>query len=454
MMNRAIVAGAARLLLVTAWVAAVFAAVVLAPGPARPDTPGLVLPFVAAAICVLGLLPLQHRLDALVGRFARHPATTRYAALAEAAARVGAGSLEQALPGLARVLAEGTGARRARLWLTVEDELVAAASHPPAAPAEPDTVANLALLLARPDSHHVVPVLDGPRLIAALVIDKPDRAVTPADRLLMRDVANGAGVLLRGVALNAELQGRMRRAHELADELRASRRRLTQAREVERRRLVTELDSATTARLAGLRAELETAADALDEIVLADPGEDTRAADDAARAALGRARLGLDELLERFRVIARGVYPAVLRDQGPFAALDELATDMPRPILLAGAPARRLAWEIESGLYYIAASVMRRLAGRAGGRPLRMHLSHGDGQLGVRVDDPTPVAAAAELRAELDRDIDRLTALGGEVAIEEDPTGTLVVHAWLPDHLAPSAELINVPAAATTRSGW
>ena len=39
---------------------------------------------------------------------------------------------------------------------------------------------------------------------------------------------------------------------------------------------------------------------------------------------LGDARTALDELLERFRVIARGVYPAVLRDQGPVAALDEV----------------------------------------------------------------------------------------------------------------------------------
>ena len=39
--------------------------------------------------------------------------------------------------------------------------------------------------------------------------------------------------------------------------------------------------------------------------------------------------MALDELLDRFRVIARGVYPAVLRDQGPAAALDEVIADLP-----------------------------------------------------------------------------------------------------------------------------
>ena len=52
---------------------------------------------------------------------------------------------------------------------------------------------NLAVLLARPDTDHVVPVLDGTELRAALAIEKPDAPITPADQRLMQDVADGAG---------------------------------------------------------------------------------------------------------------------------------------------------------------------------------------------------------------------------------------------------------------------
>ncbi len=110
------------------------------------------------------------------------------------------------------------------------------------------------MLLARPDIDFVVPVLDGDVLRAVLAIGKPGAPVTPADQQLVRDVAHGAALLLRGVALNAELADRVRRADDLATELQASRQRLARAREVERRRLVMELGHATTDRLAGLRA--------------------------------------------------------------------------------------------------------------------------------------------------------------------------------------------------------
>jgi hypothetical protein len=441
-MDRAIVASVARLLLVACLVAVVFSVVVGGLGSLLTGA-GAVLPFLAAAVSVAGLGLAQDRLERVVGRVAPNPDATRYSALAEASARVREGSLEQALPGLARGLAEGTGARRAELWVAVEDRLVSAACHPPSEVDQPRTVENLGVLLARPETNHVVPVLDGASLRAVLVIEKPGRAVTPADQGLMHDVANGAGMLLRGVALNAELTGRVHRAAELADELQASRRRLAEAREVERRRLISELNNATTARLARLQADLDDAGDALDEIVAGSGPDDTiTAAYEVAHRAIGRAREGLDELLERFRVIARGVYPAVLRDQGPYAALDELATDMPRPVLLAGGLPDRLSWELESGIYYIAASVMQRLASLPAAQPVRVHLAHADGRLSVRVDDPSPTVSVPVLGDELTRDAERLAALGGEVTIRED-AGALVLWAWLPDHLAPSVQLVG-----------
>ncbi len=116
------------------------------------------------------------RIDALVGRLTHHREVTPYSALAEAAARIRAGSLEQALPGLAQVLADGTGATRAASgsrsatgWSPVPSSRHRARDDV----GGPEPVENLAVLLARPDTDHVVPVLDGTVLRAALAIGKP-----------------------------------------------------------------------------------------------------------------------------------------------------------------------------------------------------------------------------------------------------------------------------------------
>src|SRR5882757_1663132 len=266
-MNRTLVARSLRLLLVACFVAVAFPLVIgaLSALAGQTGTAAVLVPFVAAGATVAALPIVLSVVDRLVRQLARDSTTTPYSALAEAAARIRGGSLEQALPGLARVLAEGTDAQRAELWLAVEDRLVSAASYPPLPDSSARTVSSLAVLLAQPDTDHVVPVLDGPVLRAVLAIGKPERPVTPSDQRLMQDVANGAGMLLRGVQLNAELEERVRRADELAAELKASRLRLTQARDVERRRLITELGNVTTDRLATLREDLASAGQALAE---------------------------------------------------------------------------------------------------------------------------------------------------------------------------------------------
>ncbi|MFC5994134.1 hypothetical protein ACFQE5_07915 [Pseudonocardia hispaniensis] len=438
--TRMIVAKTLRLLLVGSFVAVVFLAVMAVAGLVLGiEQLNLLAPFAAALVAAAGLGLVLAPIDRLVEQLTQHRQTTPYSALAAAAARIRAGTLAEALPGLAEVLAEGTGARRAVLWLAVSDRLVSAAVYPPEPVTARHTVDNLGVLLARPDTDHVVPVLDGPVLRAALAIGKPGSPITPADQQLMQDVANGAGLLLRGVALNTELEQRVRRAAELAAELQQSRQRLTNARDVERRRLVTELSHVTTDRLAALHRELAVARAALTDRPV-DLGR--------AGGALARARAGLDELLERFRVIARGVYPAVLRDQGPAGALDELAADLPRPIRLTGGPIERLDWEVESGIYYLTASAMQHLAGLPAEATLRVHLEHTEGRLAVRITDPALPTSIDEVRTALADDVERLAALGGELELTEDGSGGAVLCARLPDQLHPAVEQLGLRALA------
>lgn len=454
-MNRTIVAHLARPLLISICVAVVLIFVVRGGGVVLPRSPVLrpfavLLPFVAATVCVVGLGVMRPRIDRLIGQLTHHREVSPYSALAAAATQMRAASLEQALPGLAKVLADGTGASRTAVWLAVGDRLHSAAAQPPEGTGPP-TIENLAVLLDRTGTGCVVPVLEGTVLRAALAIEKPDAGITPEDHRLMRDMANGAGLLLRCVALNAEVAERIRRVDSLAAELEASKQRLARARAVERHRLIMELGYATTDRLAALRTEvLAVRADL-------DPGRERA---DRAKDALERAGIGLDDLTDRFRVIARGVYPAVLRDQGPVAALDELAADLPRPVRLTGELSRRLAWEIESGIYYVAACAVQQLACRPAERELLVHFEQTPGRLSVQIEDAAPAVTAEQLRDALAGDTERLAALGGDLDLTDEPAvgaeGTprepgsdvatpggaapgrmVTLRAWLPDRLEP-----------------
>jgi hypothetical protein len=394
-----------------------------------------VLPFLAVGVAAAAFARLRPGIDQTVERLTHYHEVTPYSALADAAQRLRSPSLDQALPGLAQALAEGTRARRATVWLAVGDRLAAAASYPHIDDGTPDAVDNLAVLLTRPGIGHLVPILDGTELRAVLSIEKPEMPITSSDRVLMQDVANGAALLLRTVALNAELSERVRRADQLAEALRSSRQRLAQAREVERRRLLTELSRATSGRLAALRDRVAVA-----RADLGDPGIVAR----RVRDALDQARFEVDELLDRFRVIARGVYPAVLRGQGPGPALEELAADLPRPVRLTGDLDVRLAWEIESAIYQVTAAALEVLAAQPAAGEIQVTLTRAGGRMRVVVEDPSPNVTMAQVRDALNDDVERLVALGGNVedlgAGRDRPGGdssmpALRLVAWLPERL-------------------
>jgi signal transduction histidine kinase len=423
-------ASALRALPVGGAVFAVFVAALVIPQVLIGETAPMVtilLPFLAAAVCAVGVRAFLGPVDRTIKRITHHHAATPYSVLAETGGRIRSGELDTALPGLAKVLVDGTAARRAGIWIVSSDRLVGAAVYPVADTPLPD-VANLAVLLARPDVDHVMPVVEGDVLRAVLTLDKFGAPVTAADRQLMRDVASGATLLLRGIALTAELRDRVRQAADLGAELNRSRSRLARARAVERRRLAAELAHAATGRLADVRAGL----DDVRHDVLAQRSEE-------AVAGLAHVRVDLDEIIERFRSVARGVYPAVLRDHGPSAALEELIIDLPRRVDLAGSLSRRLAWEVESGIYYVAASALHCLAERPG-PPIRVTFSHTDGRLSVEIVDPRPSMSTGDLQVALANDLERLAALGGSVHVGGDGAAILLA-ASLPERLEPLVEV-------------
>ncbi|MER5387727.1 hypothetical protein [Saccharopolyspora sp. NPDC002686] len=378
--------------------------------------PMMVPAFLAAAVCVAGLAVLDRR----IGRLPPAPSTE----IAAVAGKLPAtGSWEQTLPTLARILAESTRAEHASLWLMAGGRLVNSAAWPSALAGTTHTVADIDALQAVPGVRHVVPVVDGHIQRGALAIGKSESAPETQERR-MRDVAKGTALLLRSVSLANELQSRVRRAQELADELDASQQRLMHARDIERRRLVGDIGTVSEDGLSAIRTEIQQLRSALD----ADP--------ESAAEVLTRLRATLEGVIERFRAVVRGVYPSVLRDGGPLAALRELCADLGRPVRVTGELTRRVDWEIESGLYYLAASAVRLFTGTEDD-PVLVHFAQESDRITVRISAPTP-AEPADLGAALANDDDRIAALGGEVRWSQDTRISVV--GWLPDQLTPVVE--------------
>jgi len=115
------------------------------------------------------------------------------------------------LPRIARVLGEGVGADRARVWLRVGDELRVVAGWPVDAP---DGVAD----------DLIVPVLHTGEELGALSVAMPaSDPMDPTKEELVGDLAAQAGLVLSNVRLTEELRARL-------DDLRAAQKRLVTAR--------------------------------------------------------------------------------------------------------------------------------------------------------------------------------------------------------------------------------
>jgi hypothetical protein len=237
-----------------------------------------------------------------------------------------------------------------------------------------------------------------------------------AEQDLARETAVWLGVAARLAVLRDDHGRAAARAHELRTKVTAARERLAQVRDLERRRLVGAITTTTLRDLASVRARL---------------GE-------SDSAALTQARVALDELIDNFRTVVRGVYPAMLPDRGPKAALEELAATLPAPVRFSGDLGRRVGWQVESGLYHGVAAVLHVLAAAA---PIEVVFRR-DEALRVRITASTGLTVR-ELRTKLGHDAERLAVLGGAMEIGVSG-GAAVVTVRVADRIEPAE-----PAVAT-----
>jgi signal transduction histidine kinase len=233
------------------------------------------------------------------------------------------------------------------------------------------------------------------RLIAALIHDASVRD----DPDLVEAVCAAAGLALENERLQAEL-----RAH--LDELRASRARIVEAADAERRRLERDLHDGTQQRLVSVAMALGLAQSRLES----DPGE--------VRRILEQTRGTLDDALQELRELSQGVHPAILTERGLAPALQELAYRAPVPIELRLVLDERLPQPVEAAAYFVVAEALTNVAKYASATQASVRVERRDGDAIVEVSDDGQGGADPGRGSGLRGLADRVEALGGGLVVE------------------------------------
>ena len=214
--------------------------------------------------------------------------------------------------------------------------------------------------------------------------------------------------------LDAELQARL-------DQLQASRARIVEAADTERRRLERDLHDGAQSRLVALALLLRTAR--------------LRAGDDAELAQM--LDRGIEELktsLSELRELARGIHPAVLTERGLEPALYALASRATVPVTIEAVPEERLPAAVESTIYFVVSEALANVAKYAHATHASVTVHESGGWIRVEVADDGVGGADAGRGSGLRGLEDRVAVLEGTLSVDSPPGAGTRLRVELPSH--------------------
>jgi signal transduction histidine kinase len=376
--------------LLAAFITVVYVAIVGGIGAMVGSTGSTALSFAAAAVVAVLFQPARDRARRIADRLVYGGRATPYEVLSEFSGRLGgAYGADDVFPRMAEVLAAGTGAEAAGVWLWVGGELRPAAVWPDGVDAEP--------------SDHVEVRHQGEALGALSVRMPANDAMNPAKRKLVEDLAAQAGLVLRN--------GR------LIQELRASRQRLVTAQDEARRRIERNIHDGAQQQLVALAVKQRLAASVV--------GRD----DDRARTMLEELQSDTNQALEDLRDLSRGIYPPLLADRGLESALAAQAGKLAVPIDVVVDDIGRFQQDVEAAVNFSCLEALQNVAKYANAFRVIVRLATVDGELRFEVEDDGAGfdASTTSCGTGLQGIADRLDALGGRIEVVSAPgSGTTI----------------------------
>ncbi|CAN5727294.1 hypothetical protein BH18ACT17_BH18ACT17_00040 [soil metagenome] len=371
---------------------------------------------VAAALAGFAFWPALRSARRVADRLVYGRRATSYEVLTEFSHRMGeAFATDDVLERMAQILADGTGAAHALVWLKVGAELQTAASHPAGAERPGHVGVDDDDLPAMP-ADYAVQVRDRGELLGALSVSMPaNDPMNPAKSTLVDDLAAQAGLVLRNVRLTTELRARLR-------DLSASQKRLVAAQDEERRKLERNIHDGAQQQLVALAVKARLAR----VLTERDPPK--------AAEMLAQIEAETQDALEDLRDLARGIYPPLLADKGLAAALQAQARKATIPVRIDAEGIGRLPQEFEAAVYFATLEALQNTTKYADATWASVTITRNDHELSFSVaDDGRGFDPASEgYGTGLQGIADRLGALGGDVTVESAPARGTVVSGYLP----------------------
>jgi signal transduction histidine kinase len=375
------------------------------------DQANIGLSIIATAVVAVGFQPVRERMTHVANRLVYGERATPYQVLSEFAGRVGTTyAAEDVLPRTARVIAEGTGAERADVWLRVGDELRRSASWPSgddAAQALPLPADGVSLPEIGGVDRAVPVLLQGSLLGAVTVTKATGDPLRHAEEALLEDLAGQAGLVLANARLTAELQARLNELTDRSAELQRSRQRIVTAQDEERRRLERNIHDGAQQHLVALAVKLRLVRSLISRDAV------------KAGALLAELRGEVDDALETLSNLALGIYPPLLEEQGLATALAAQYQRMDLTVRLHADGVTRYPIDLEAAVYFCALEALQNIGKYANAGAVDITLGEHDGDLTFEITDDgdgfDPITAPRG--SGLNNMLDRLSVLGGGVTV-------------------------------------
>ena len=387
-----------------------FALVVAVPtlvlGRSNDGQPNVVLALVATALVAVLFEPLRARLQRWANRLVYGHRSSPHEVLSQVTSRLSDSGSDGGADELARVLAQGTGAALAVVWLRDGD------LKEPLGWWSADGVLSAGSIRADSlvDDHTVlVPVRHGDDVLGDVSITKPrDDPPTPADRELVADVASGAGLMLRNVSLNRQLEQRAR-------DVRESRLRLISAQDAERHRLERDLHDGAQQQVVALRVKLG----------IAKTLAEREGAEQVASLVSGLAE-ETQQAVDALRAIAHGIYPPLLEAEGLEVALRAAERTSASCLTVSATGVGRYERRVEETAYFCVLEAVGR-SHMAGATSVDVSVADVAGELIIEI-----ASVGGLTEADLTAVTDRVDAFDGTTTVEVAQDGATRVSCRLP----------------------
>jgi signal transduction histidine kinase len=257
----------------------------------------------------------------------------------------------------------------------------------------------------------------------------PGRAVTPlagaGEAILVHDIglehepqlirltASAASMALEHSRLQAEVQAQL-------EQVRASRARIVEAGDAERRRLERDLHDGAQQRLVTLSLALGMARD---RVTGADP---------QLRSLIESASSQAQEALVELRELARGIHPAVLTETGLAGAIQALVERAPVATTIIAVPRGRFPAPIEATAYFVVCEALANVAKHSMAGAARVTIRQLPGRLWVEICDDGAGGARPEGGSGLRGLADRVASVGGLLRVDSPPGSGTRLEADIP----------------------